>query len=166
MPVMIVLFRTYRLLSIRDLPSATARSRLYRTSRRAKSSSPSSAQESQLSASSKAHLTTPNSSAKAPTRLENVEATLIDIPTSLWYQRLGPVTHFFRWFHRTQEKRPYTVQISTSLTVYFFGDLLAQDIGDEDYDPKRTLRMLAIGAIASVPGYKWLSEVCLLRPIH
>lgn len=79
----------------------------------------------------------------------------IDIPTSLWYQRLGPVTDFFTWFHRTQQKRPLTVQVCTSLTVYLCGDLLAQEIGGEKYDSTRTLRMLTIGAMASVPGYKW-----------
>lgn len=79
----------------------------------------------------------------------------IDIPTSLWYQRLGPVTDFFSWFHRTQQKRPLTVQVCTSLTVYLCGDLLAQEIGGEKYDSKRTLRMLTIGAVASIPGYKW-----------
>ena len=163
---MTVLFRTYRLLSIRDLPSTAARSRLCQTTRRAKSSTqPSSPQDPSVSP-SKAQSIAPNSSTKVSTNLENVKATPIDIPTSLWYHRLGPVTHFFRWFHRTQEKRPYAVQISTSLTVYFFGDLLAQDLGGENYDPKRTLRMLAIGTIASVPGYKWLCEICLLRIIH
>jgi protein Mpv17 len=164
MPVMTVLLRTYRSLSIRDLPSTTARSRLCRPTRRAKSSTPPSTQEPPSSA-SKGQSNPPKPSAKAAS-LENVEVTPIDIPTSLWYQRLGPVSNFFRWFHRTQEKRPYTVQISTSLTVYLFGDLLAQDIGGENYDPRRTLRMLTIGAIASVPGYKWLCEVYLLRLLH
>ncbi|EXJ86680.1 hypothetical protein A1O3_03633 [Capronia epimyces CBS 606.96] len=79
----------------------------------------------------------------------------VDIPSQLWYHRLGPVTTFFNWFHRTQLKRPYTVQICTTLTTYLCGDLLAQDIGGEPYDPTRTLRMLTIGAVASIPGYKW-----------
>jgi hypothetical protein len=161
---MTVLVRTYRLLGIRDLPSTTTRSRLCRLVRRAKSSTHSSGHEPTWPA-TKGNSKPPNPSAK-PTNPENVEVTPIDIPTSLWYQRLGPVTNFFRCFHRTQEKRPYTVQISTSLTVYLFGDLLAQDIGGEDYDPKRTLRMLTIGAVASVPGYKWLCAVCLLHIIH
>ena len=82
----------------------------------------------------------------------------IDIPTSLWYQRLGPVTDFFSWFHRTQSKRPLTVQVCTSLTVYLCGDLLAQEIGGEKYDSRRTLRMLTIGAVASIPGYKWYNS--------
>ena len=160
MLVMTVLLRTYRLLGIRDLPSTAVRSRLCRSTHRAKSSTQSSTPETPPSA-SKGYSNHPTASAKPP-NLEDVESAPIDIPTSLWYQRLGPVTHFFRWFHRTQEKRPYTVQISTSLTVYLFGDLLAQDIGGEYYDPKRTLRMLAIGAIASVPGYKWLCEIGLV----
>jgi hypothetical protein len=79
----------------------------------------------------------------------------VDIPIQLWYHRLGPVSTFFSWFHRMQTKRPYTVQLCTTLTTYLCGDLLAQDIGGELYDPNRTLRMLTIGAIAAIPGYKW-----------
>lgn len=79
----------------------------------------------------------------------------VDIPVSLWYKRLGPVTDFFSWFHKTQGKRPLTVQVCAILVTYLCGDLLAQDIGGEPYDPLRTLRMLTIGAVASIPGYKW-----------
>jgi len=87
----------------------------------------------------------------------------VDIPIQLWYHRLGPVSTFFSWFHRTQVKRPYTVQLCTTLTTYLCGDLLAQDIGGEPYDPNRTLRMLTIGAIAAIPGYKWYVMIWL-RP--
>jgi hypothetical protein len=72
-----------------------------------------------------------------------------------WYHRLGLVSDFFRWFHRTQTKHPYRVQLGTTLTTYLCGDLLAQDIGGEKYDGWRTVRMLTIGAVAAVPGYKW-----------
>ncbi|KEF61020.1 uncharacterized protein A1O9_02584 [Exophiala aquamarina CBS 119918] len=94
------------------------------------------------------------------TKPQNVEEASgkeqpVDIPIQLWYHRLGPVSTFFSWFHRMQLKRPYTVQLCTTLTTYLCGDLLAQDIGGELYDPNRTLRMLTIGAIAAVPGYKW-----------
>lgn len=147
---MTVLLRTYRLLRTRDLPSS---GRACKFTRRAKSSSP---REPQSKPPSALH----NAEGPKPTQPENVSRTPVDIPGVLWYQRLGPVTNFFRWFHRTQSKRPYTVQVSTSLTVYLIGDLLAQDIGGERYDPKRTLRMLTIGAIASIPGYKWLCTVC------
>lgn len=79
----------------------------------------------------------------------------VDIPTALWYNRLGPVSDFFSWFHKKQVKRPLTVQLCTTLTTYFLGDILAQTIGGEEYDPLRTLRMLTIGGLASLPGYKW-----------
>lgn len=79
----------------------------------------------------------------------------IDVPSPLWYHRLGPVKDFFRWFSRMQRRRPLTVAIGTSLTTYLCGDLLAQEIGREPYDGTRTLRMLFIGALASIPGYKW-----------
>ncbi|RMZ91164.1 hypothetical protein DV736_g1608, partial [Chaetothyriales sp. CBS 134916] len=79
----------------------------------------------------------------------------LDVPVSLWYRRLGPVTQFFGWFHRTQGRRPLTVQLVMTLLTYLTGDLLAQEIGGEGYDPWRTLRMLTVGAIAAIPGYKW-----------
>lgn len=83
----------------------------------------------------------------------------IDIPVQVsWYRRLGPVTSFFGWFHKTQQKRPLTVQLCTSTIVYLCGDLCAQEIGGEVYDGQRTLRMLTIGAVASIPGYKWYDE--------
>lgn len=111
--------------------------------------------------------TSPKDSTKPPTRNQLPSHTLngaiveaaktepVDIPIQLWYHRLGPVSTFFTWFDRMQLKRPYTVQLCTVLTTYLCGDLLAQDIGGELYDPIRTLRMLTIGAIAAIPGYKW-----------
>lgn len=80
---------------------------------------------------------------------------VFDVPSPLWYHRLGPVKDFFGWFSRMQRRRPLTVTLATSLTTYFCGDILAQEIGREPYDGKRTLRMLSIGALASIPGYKW-----------
>ena len=87
--------------------------------------------------------------------LEAAKEGPIDIPIPIWYKRLGPVTDFFSWFHRTQTQRPHTVQFVSSSIVYLCGDLLAQELGGELYDGKRTLRMLTIGAVASIPGYKW-----------
>lgn len=84
------------------------------------------------------------------------EASIVfDVPSPLWYHRLGPVKDFFGWFSRMQRRRPLTITLATSLTTYLCGDLLAQEIGREPYDGKRTMRMLCIGALASVPGYKW-----------
>ncbi len=152
---MTVLQRTYRLLGTCEFPSSICHGQIRRLTRRAKSSSSSHNKPESPVSSSKPPTLPLNCPGIKPTQLENVPTTPIDIPSNLWYHRLGPVTDFFRWFHRTQQKRPYTVQVTTSLTVYFFGDILAQDIGGEPYDPKRTLRMLTIGAIASIPGYKW-----------
>ena len=111
---------------------------------------------------SRRHLTSKEGngpSKELPRRVEvkdgSKEADPVDIPSSLWYHRLGPVTDFFSWFHKTQRKRPLTVQLCTTLVTYLCGDILAQDIGGEPYHPQRTLRMLTIGALASIPGYKW-----------
>jgi hypothetical protein len=88
-------------------------------------------------------------------QLNKAKREPVDIPIPLWYHRLGPVSNFFSWFHRTQVRRPLTVQLCTTLITYLCGDLLAQNIGGEPYDPWRTLRMLTIGGLASLPGYKW-----------
>lgn len=107
-------------------------------------------------------------------RKEEPKTEPVDIPTNLWYHRLGPVSSFFKWFvsqivpdmnnadpvqHRKQQKRPLTVQLCTSLITYLCGDLLAQRVGGEKYDGWRTLRMLTIGSISSLPGYKWYGHL-------
>ncbi|KAL6250592.1 hypothetical protein RBB50_002894 [Rhinocladiella similis] len=85
----------------------------------------------------------------------STESSVIDVPSPLWYHRLGPVKDFFSWFSRMQRRRPLATTLATSLTTYLTGDLLAQEIGGERYDGSRTLRMLAIGGLASIPGYRW-----------
>ena len=70
-------------------------------------------------------------------------------------QRLGPLTKAFDIYGRTQNKRPYATQLGTSVVIYFCGDLGAQKIGGEAYDPWRTTRSMAIGAVVSIPAYKW-----------
>jgi hypothetical protein len=84
-----------------------------------------------------------------------VKADTIHAPSLLWYQRLGPATRFFGWYDRTQTKNPYMTQLFSSLLIYLFGDQLAQGVGGEPYDGKRTLRHITIGAIMSLPGYRW-----------
>lgn len=82
-------------------------------------------------------------------------------PLPLSYQAsraLSPVVRAFRAYGRAQNRRPYTVQLLTSITIYILGDLNAQLLfGEEDkpYDPIRTLRMIAIGGILSAPSYRW-----------
>ena len=144
-------------------PSATSKkTQIFKLNRRYKSSS---SHESPRVPSTEARPTAPpdlNVAKDPPIPVEPSSPPPIDIPNPLWYRRLGPVTDFFRWFHRTQEKRPYTTQLWTSMTIYLCGDFLAQDIGGEDYDPKRTLRMVTIGGLASMPGYKWCDKTCAL----
>ncbi|OAG34676.1 hypothetical protein AYO21_11155 [Fonsecaea monophora] len=85
----------------------------------------------------------------------STEASVIDVPSPLWYHRLGPVKDFFSWFSRMQRRRPLGIALATSLATYLCGDLLAQEVGGEPYDSLRTLRMITVGGLASIPGYKW-----------
>lgn len=81
-----------------------------------------------------------------------VPNTVANLP--LW-QRLGPLSRGFQAYGRSQRKRPYATQFVSSMVIYFLGDLSAQNINGDDYDPKRTLRALIISAGSSIPSYKW-----------
>ena len=72
----------------------------------------------------------------------------------LW-QRLGPLTKAFSAYGRAQRNRPYATQLCSSLVIYICGDLSAQYIGGEEYNPWRTARNMTIGGISSIPSYKW-----------
>lgn len=54
-----------------------------------------------------------------------------------------------------QKRRPYVFQLCTSLAIWFSADVIAQQIGDTEYDAAQTGRMLIIGGSASIPIYKW-----------
>jgi len=75
-------------------------------------------------------------------------------PRPFW-ERLGPLSEAFGAYARTQNRRPWATQIGTSLVVYLCGDLIAQKIDGEAYNPTRTLRHLTIGGICSIPAYSW-----------
>lgn len=81
-----------------------------------------------------------------------VPNTVATLP--LW-QRLGPLSRVFQAYGRSQRKRPYATQFCSSLVIYFLGDLSAQNINGDEYDPKRTLRALVISMGSSIPSYKW-----------
>jgi protein Mpv17 len=88
-----------------------------------------------------------------------VEAKTVPTPNSLsplpLWQRLGPLSTIFAAYGKSQRTRPYTTQLCSSLVIYLCGDLAAQTIGDEDYNPLRTVRNMIIGGICSIPSYKW-----------
>lgn len=82
-------------------------------------------------------------------------------PIWIWTQPLNSYT-------RMHSRRPYTVQLISTLIIYFVGDLTAQSIAPSSpiassdseplppsYDPRRTLRALTIGGLAAIPGYHW-----------
>jgi protein Mpv17 len=81
-----------------------------------------------------------------------VPNTVANLP--IW-QRLGPLSKGLQAYSRSQRKRPYTTQFCSSLVIYFLGDLSAQNISGDEYDPKRTMRALVISAFSSIPTYKW-----------
>ncbi|ROV99958.1 hypothetical protein VMCG_06254 [Cytospora schulzeri] len=75
-------------------------------------------------------------------------------PAALW-ERLGPLSQFFRWYGKSNTQRPYLTQFLSSLVIFCTGDLAAQYFGGEEYDYKRTLRVLAISAGSSIIIFKW-----------
>ena len=81
---------------------------------------------------------------------------------SLFWRRLGPVKEAFQSYGRIQKRRPYATQVTTATVIYLFGDLSAQYIGGEAYDSKRTVRNVIIGAICSIPVYRWYALVWIL----
>ena len=75
-------------------------------------------------------------------------------PRPLW-ERLGPFSDIIAGYATSQKRRPWATQLCTSLVVYLCGDLAAQYIDGEVYNPFRTLRHLSIGGISSIPSYAW-----------
>lgn len=61
-----------------------------------------------------------------------------------FWERLGLLTQCLRWYSKSNSQRPYLTQFLSSLVIFCTGDLAAQCFGGEEYDYKRTLRVLAI----------------------
>lgn len=97
-----------------------------------------------------------NSSAATNGASIPIPATVATLP--LW-QRLGPLSRGLEAYARSQRKRPYMTQFFSALGIYFLGDMSAQNLSGEAYDPLRTVRALIIGAGSSIPSYKWY-EFC------
>jgi protein Mpv17 len=92
-----------------------------------------------------------------------VPNTVANLP--IW-QRLGPISRGFQAYGRSQRKRPLTTQFFSALVIFSLGDLSAQSISGDEYDPARTLRALVIGAGASIPSYKWSVFPFLAKHVH
>lgn len=78
-----------------------------------------------------------------------------NVPTLPFWQRLGPLTRAAEAYARAQRSRPYVTQLCSSLVIYLCADFSAQNMSGKEYDPARTGRSLTIGAISSIPSYKW-----------
>ena len=78
-------------------------------------------------------------------------------PLRFW-QRLGPLTKVFNGYGHAQNTKPYVTQVVTSVVIYFCGDLGAQMIEGDSYDPTRAARNMVIGATVSIPAYNWYGE--------
>lgn len=67
----------------------------------------------------------------------------------------------FRHYTRFHQRRPNLTQLLSGIIIYFLGDASAQRIQssspDDGYDPVRAARTTLIGALASVPAYKWFT---------
>lgn len=58
-------------------------------------------------------------------------------------------------YESSRKRNPYLFQFYTSLVIWFTADMMAQQIGEAEYDVAQTGRMLIIGGSASIPMYKW-----------
>lgn len=76
----------------------------------------------------------------------------VDVP---FYMRLGPLTRATQAYGRAQRKRPWVVQLCTSLTIFSLGDVCSQYISGNDYTPERTGRAMIIGSIIAIPNQEW-----------
>ena len=96
-----------------------------------------------------------SSNKKTPGPADNQIPVANNVPTLPFWQRLGPLTRAAEAYARAQRARPYTTQLCSSLIIYLAADMSAQSMSGTDYAPERTVRSLIIGAISSIPSYKW-----------
>jgi len=83
----------------------------------------------------------------------------ITIPGPAWAW-IEPISRPFRAYGSMQKRSPLLTQFSSSLIIYYLGDLSAQSMSssffaDAPYEPVRGLRALLIASIISIPGYKY-----------
>ena len=74
---------------------------------------------------------------------------------------LSPLLVPFQMYGRAHRRLPLTVQALSTTVIYFCGDLSAQAIATSGfqegsgYEVERAVRSVIIGAIMSIPGYKY-----------
>ncbi|KAK3672179.1 hypothetical protein LTR78_007932 [Recurvomyces mirabilis] len=80
-------------------------------------------------------------------------------PSWAWVE---PLATPFRAYGAMQRRSPLMTQFSSSLIIYFLGDLSAQSVGSNGfseegsrYEPIRGLRAMIIASICCIPSYKW-----------
>ncbi|KAK5115738.1 hypothetical protein LTR62_000827 [Meristemomyces frigidus] len=80
-------------------------------------------------------------------------------PSWAWIE---PLATPWRAYGAMQRRSPLITQFSSSLVIYFLGDLSAQTVGsqgfsepDSHYEPIRGVRAMIIAAISCIPSYKW-----------
>lgn len=114
----------------------------------------------------------PKSPTQSPTKSgsNEVNDAYNRIPIAGWgLGWLSPLKTPFHAYGKMQHRSPYMTQLSSTLIIYFLGDLSAQlvagtgskDEGGQEkegqvaYEPVRGLRALIIGGIISIPNYRW-----------
>ncbi|OGM47337.1 hypothetical protein ABOM_003853 [Aspergillus bombycis] len=66
-----------------------------------------------------------------------------------------PALAFLDWYSHSQSRRPYLIQLCLTPVIYCIGDFSAQMIGDDDFDPRRSLRSMIVGLVIAIPSREW-----------
>lgn len=95
--------------------------------------------------------------ASSTENVSSIQPTSITPKTSFSWStwKYFPSRTIISSYAQAQEKRPYTTQIGSAVTIWASGDLLAQWIEGSEYDSWRTLRNIISGSIMAIPSYKW-----------
>lgn len=69
--------------------------------------------------------------------------------------RRGALTCLAEAYGKANGKRPFVVQMASALVIFALGDMFAQRIGRDKYDPVKTARTAFIGGTIGFPQFKW-----------
>lgn len=95
---------------------------------------------------------------QTPTPASDVKTTSppAPVPAPAPSPYLRPAVRFFKWYRHHERHSPHTTQLWITPLIYLAGDLSAQLITGDDYDPARALRAVLVGTVVAVPSYRWL----------